>query len=113
MVRLRDGQGPAFIDDDRFNPVWWRQDANFGPPDYQWRSYLRLGEEVARMLLVLRYVSHMPRAMEPAVMIWDFEVRDGLRISEDRIGTQIVTQFAEGSATANCTSAPLPMLGEA
>lgn len=47
------------------------------------------------MLLSLRYVSHTPRATAPAVMIWDFEVREGLRISEDRIGTRIITQLAD------------------
>ncbi len=95
MAHHRDGRGPDFPDDDRFNPVWWRRTANFGPPEHQWRSYIRGGEEVARMLLSFRYATHSRESTTPAVLIWDFEVREGLRISEDRIGTRIITQLAE------------------
>lgn len=33
MVSLSGGRGPAFADDDGFNPTWWRRNANFGPPE--------------------------------------------------------------------------------
>ena len=40
------------------------------------------------MLLSLRYISHTPGSMEPAIMIWDFEVREGLRARLEPYGTQ-------------------------
>ncbi len=75
--------------------MWWRQNANFGPPEHQWRSYVWRGEEVARMLLALRFSSHLPHTSTPAVMVWDFEVREDLRCSGDHIGTRIVEQLVD------------------
>lgn len=94
MAPLGDRRGPVFADDDRFNPTWWRQ-KRFGPPDHQWRSYARGGEEVARMLLALRFASHVPHTSIPAVLIWSFEVREDLRCSGDRVGTRIIEQVAD------------------
>ncbi|WP_223286322.1 UvrD-helicase domain-containing protein [Kocuria atrinae] len=95
MTRLCDGRGPVFADDDRFNPTWWRRNADFGPPEHQWRSYAWRGEEVARMLVSLRFSSHISHTSVPAVMVWDFEVREDLRCSGDHIGTRIIEQFSD------------------
>ncbi|MEV8265790.1 hypothetical protein AB0P00_16760 [Microbacterium sp. NPDC077057] len=95
ILPLRDGRGPLFVDDDRFNPTWWRRNTNFGPPEYQWRSYAWRGEEVARMLLARRFSSHITGKLNPALMIWSFEVREDLRCSGDHIGTRIVEQFVD------------------
>ncbi|MFJ2505083.1 hypothetical protein [Microbacterium sp. NPDC087592] len=93
MESLSGGRGPAFADDDGFNPTWWRRNANFGPPEHQWRSYVWRGEEVARLLLACRFSSHLPTNLTPALMIWSFEVRGDLRCSGDHIGTRIIEQF--------------------
>lgn len=95
ILPLRDGRGPLFVDDDRFNPTWWRRNTNFGPPEYQWRSYAWRGEDVARMLLARRFSSHITGKLNPALMIWSFEVREDLRCSGDHIGTRIVEQFVD------------------
>ena len=95
MASMPGGRGPVFAEHIGFNPEWWRRDANFGPPEHQWRSYSRDGEEVARVLLSLRYPSHLPHSSDPTMMIWDFEVREGLRCNGEYLGTRIVNQLAE------------------
>lgn len=87
-------RGPDFAPDERFTASWWERNVNFGPPDHQWRSYGRGGEEVARVLLSLRFTSHSLRPPPPAVLVWSFEVRDDLRLNGERIGTRIVDQLS-------------------
>lgn len=108
MTPLRDGRGPVFADDDRFKPTGWRRNADFGPPEYQWRSYAWRGEEVARMLISLRFFSHTSQTSVPAVMVWDFEVREDLRCSGDHIGTRIMEQFSDDFGDKEMYIGPTP-----
>ncbi|MDR6868585.1 hypothetical protein J2Y69_003204 [Microbacterium resistens] len=95
MVRGRFGWGPEFVDDDRFTHEWWLENGDFGPPAHQWRSYVRGGEEVARALLSLQYVSHSPATSRQAMLIWNFEIREDLRCTGEHLGTTIIEQLAE------------------
>jgi hypothetical protein len=92
-IGVHGGSHPAFVNDDRFDNNQWKGAANFGPPMYQGRSYLREGEEIARMLLCIQYPSHFQNSSMPARMLWNFEVREDLRGSQGRIGTTIVEQL--------------------
>jgi hypothetical protein len=94
-VCREDDWGPNFAVDSRFTHEWWHENANFGPPTHQWRSYQRDDEEVARVLLSLRYMSHSPGQSSPALLIWNIEVREGLRRSGNRFGTTVVDQIAD------------------
>ena len=95
MASLGSRKGPVFADDDRFNPIWWRQNVHLGPPEHRWRSYVWRGEEVARMLLAMQFSRHWPRTTPPAVLVWSFEVREDMRCSGDHIGTRIVEELAD------------------
>lgn len=92
MTRTRGRRRPDFGSDDGFTASWWGEHADFGPPDHQWRSYSQNGEQVARLLLSLRFSSHTsPPA--PAVMVWNFEVRQDLQRNGEHIGTTIVDEL--------------------
>ena len=93
-VTLRGRLRPDFVDDNRYTAAWCGQNAGFGSPAHQWRSYSRHGEEVARMLLSLYFTSHSPDSSVPALMVWNFEVREDLRRSGLHIGTTIVEELA-------------------
>ena len=93
MVRRRYDWGPDFADDDRFTHEWWLEYGSFGPSTHQWRSYVRGGEEIARMLLSLHYVSHSLPESQRAVLVWSFEVREDLRCSGEHLGTRIIEQL--------------------
>ncbi len=95
MVMLRGGLRPNFVDDDRYTAAWWGESATVGPPTHQWRSYIQQGEEVARILLSLRFTSHSPGTSTSALMIWNFEVREDMRYNGTHIGTTIVNQLAD------------------
>ena len=92
MVTLRGKSRPDFVDDDRYTAAWWGNSASVGPPAYQWRSYIRLGEEVARILLGLRFDAHS-RHPSTALLVSNFEVREDMRCSGTHIGTTIVNQL--------------------
>lgn len=93
MVAGRHGLRPDFADDERFTTAWWAEDNEFSMPEHQRRKYMRNGQEVARILLSLRFPSHSPGPSASAVMIWNFEVREDLRCSETHVGTTIVNQL--------------------
>lgn len=89
MMTIRGRSRPDFNDDDGFTASWWGENADLGPPDHQWRSYTWNGEEVARLLLSLRYSSHWNPTV-PALMVWSFEVRRDLQRREAHVGTRII-----------------------
>jgi hypothetical protein len=93
MVALRGKLRPDFVDDNRYTSAWWGESTTVGPPAYQWRSYTRHREEVARILLSFRFSSHSLDLSTPAVMVWSFEVREDLRCSGAHVGTTIVNQL--------------------
>lgn len=95
LVHRENDWGPDFANDDRFTHEWWLEDGHFGPPSHQWRSYRCEDEEVARVLLSLRYVSHSPVPSPLALLIWNIEVREDLRQNGARLGTTIVDLIAE------------------
>jgi hypothetical protein len=92
-MRLHGRLRPAYIDDERFDRAQWTGPADVGPPAYQWRSYLRGGEEIARSLLCLKYPSHSLDSSKSARMLWNLEVRDDIRGSRDHLGSAIVEQL--------------------
>ncbi len=93
MVVMHGRRRPDYADDRRFTRTWWAN-GGLGPPDHQWRSYIQRGEEVARLLLHLRYPAHSSRTNSPAVMVWSFEVREDLRCNGTHLGTAIIQQLA-------------------
>ncbi|MGI5185442.1 hypothetical protein ACQEVZ_55275 [Dactylosporangium sp. CA-152071] len=95
MTILRGRLRPNFADDDRFNAAWWGQNAGIGPPAHQWRSYIRRGEEAARLLLSFSFRTHSLDSAERALMIWSFEVRQDLRCSGSYVGTNIINQLVD------------------
>ncbi len=70
---------PDYPTDDRFTAHWWGESGDFTPPDYEWRSYRRGDEEIARALLVLTFSSHTAHRSVPALLVWNFEVRQDLQ----------------------------------
>jgi hypothetical protein len=90
--------GPKYALDPRFNTTWWNRNVQFGPPEHQWRSYFSDGEEVARVLLSLRYESHL-RSASTAILIWSFEVREDLRVSGKHLGTRIAEDISAEFST--------------
>ena len=97
-----------FDADHRFTSTWWPQTTPLGPPDYQWRSYTADGEEVARMLLSLRFPSHSPRKLASAVLIWNFAVRSGLCRSSAHLGTTIVLRLVREFRNGEMYIGPTP-----
>jgi hypothetical protein len=95
MVTLHGKPRPDFVNDDRFTAAWWGGSATGGPPTHQWRSYIQHGEEVARILLSLRFPSHSLSPAPSALMVWSFEVREDLRCNGTHIGTTIVNQLVD------------------
>lgn len=93
MKTTRGRRRPDFGSDDGFTASWWGEHADFGPPDHQWRSYSQNGEQVARLLLSLRFPSHSNLPV-PAVMVWNFEVRQDLQRNGAHIGSTIVAELA-------------------
>lgn len=85
---------PAFADDPRFTAQWWGQNGDFTPPDYEWRSYRRDDEEIARALLSLRFPSHTGDRSVPALLIWNFEVRQDMQRTGEHVGTALVDALA-------------------
>lgn len=85
---------PAFAEDPGFTAQWWGQNADFTPPDYEWRSYRRDDEEIARALLSLKFPSHTGDPSVPALLIWNFEVRQDLQRTEEHVGTALVDALA-------------------
>lgn len=92
MAIIRGRRRPDFGLHNGFTASWWGENAGFGPPDHQWRTYSQNGEEIARLLLSLRFTSHSLPA-DPAVMIWNFEVRGDLQRNGEHIGTRIVDEL--------------------
>jgi hypothetical protein len=107
MTKTRGRRRPDFGSDDGFTASWWGEDADFGPPDHQWRSYVRNGEEVARMLLSMRFLSHSDPSAS-ALMVWNFEVREGLQCSGEHIGTTIVEQLVSEYGDREIYIGPTP-----
>lgn len=108
MVMHHGRRRPNYDDDDRFNAEWWGEHGNFTPPDYQWRSYRRDGQEIARALLVLRFTSHTPDHAGPALLIWNFEVRRDLQRTGEHIGTELVQALAAEYPDREIYSGPTP-----
>lgn len=92
MTWTRGRRRPDFGFHDGFRASWWGEHSSFGPPDHEWRTYSRNGEEVARLLLSLRFTSHSVPAV-PAVMVWNFEVHRDLQRSGEHIGTRIIDEL--------------------
>jgi hypothetical protein len=107
MTKTRGRRQPDFDVDEGFTVSWWGENTDFSPPDYQWRSYSRDGQEVARLLLSLRFPSHSVPAV-PAVLIWNFEVHRGLQRSGAHIGSRIVVELTAEYRTQEIYIGPTP-----
>lgn len=94
-MNLRSEVRQSFPEDDRFTAAQWKPRPGFGRSGFQWRSYFRASEEVARVLLVHQFLSHSATPSTHALLISNFEVREDLRASGDRIGTRIVHDIVD------------------
>jgi hypothetical protein len=90
MTGTRGRLRPAFDVDDRFDSAQWSGSDAVQPPSWEWRSYLRGGAEVARMLLCFEYRSHRSDSLSAALLLSNFEVRN------DRLGEGIGRTIVAG-----------------
>ncbi|APH45460.1 hypothetical protein BMW26_11235 [Microbacterium sp. 1.5R] len=91
--------------DEFYTEQMWTSNTSFGDVPHQWRAYSAGGEEVARVLLSLRYDSHLRGAL-PAVMIWNFEVREDLRRRGLYLGSMIVSDLLSDHADREVYAGP-------